>query len=130
MELMAFEWRNYRCDDAYDELFEPSGAPRPAARQLLSYLQELPAKDLADRRLAADLAIKVMGITFTVYSEGKTLDRAWPFDMIPRCRVRSVSRAPNAVPSNATADGARIGHQLATKFAVLFKLEEKKASGS
>jgi uncharacterized circularly permuted ATP-grasp superfamily protein len=86
---MAFEWRNYRCDDAYDELFEPSGAPRAAARQLLSYLQELPAKDLADRRLAADLAIKVMGITFTVYSEGKTLDRAWPFDMIPRVIPRS-----------------------------------------
>jgi uncharacterized circularly permuted ATP-grasp superfamily protein len=25
-----------------------------------------------------------MGITFTVYSEGRNIDRAWPFDIIPR----------------------------------------------
>ena len=25
-----------------------------------------------------------MGITFTVYSEGQNIDRAWPFDIIPR----------------------------------------------
>lgn len=81
---MAFDWRNYRCDDAYDELFDATGAARPAARSLVAYLQSLGAKDLADRRLAADLAIKVMGITFTVYSEGKNVDRAWPFDIIPR----------------------------------------------
>jgi uncharacterized circularly permuted ATP-grasp superfamily protein len=60
------------------------GEPRPAARRLYEYLQGLSAKDLADRRLAADLAIKVMGITFTVYSEGKNVDRAWPFDILPR----------------------------------------------
>ncbi|WP_428380534.1 circularly permuted type 2 ATP-grasp protein [Nevskia ramosa] len=81
---MAFDWRNYRCDAAYDELFAASGAPRPAARSLVEYLQSLSPRDLADRRLAADLAIKVMGITFTVYSEGKNVDRAWPFDIIPR----------------------------------------------
>ena len=81
---MAFEWSQYQCGEAYDELMEAPGHPRRAARQLLEYLQGLSAKDLADRRLAADLAIKVMGITFTVYSEGKMLDRAWPFDIIPR----------------------------------------------
>ncbi|GAC1631920.1 MAG: circularly permuted type 2 ATP-grasp protein [Nevskia sp.] len=81
---MAFDWRQYRCDDAYDELLETAGQPRPAAKSLLNYLKGLSAKDLADRRLAADLAIKVMGITFTVYSEGKNVDRAWPFDIIPR----------------------------------------------
>lgn len=81
---MAFDWRQYRCDDAYDELFESHGQARPAANSLINYLSSLSPKDLADRRLAADLAIKVMGITFTVYSEGKMLDRAWPFDIIPR----------------------------------------------
>jgi uncharacterized circularly permuted ATP-grasp superfamily protein len=25
-----------------------------------------------------------MGITFTVYSDGQNIDRAWPFDIIPR----------------------------------------------
>ena len=81
---MAFDWRQYRGDAAYDELFDNAGGARPAARSLVEYLQSLSQKDLADRRLAADLAIKVMGITFTVYSEGKNVDRAWPFDIIPR----------------------------------------------
>ena len=81
---MAFNWRQYRCDGVYDELFESDSKARPVAKSLLDYLTGLSEKDLADRRLAADLAIKVMGITFTVYSEGKMLDRAWPFDIIPR----------------------------------------------
>jgi uncharacterized circularly permuted ATP-grasp superfamily protein len=86
---VPLDWREYRCQDGYDETFAAPGEPRPAARQLFAYLQSLSAKDLADRRLAAELAIKVMGITFTVYSEGKTLDRAWPFDILPRVIARA-----------------------------------------
>src|SRR3569833_2932495 len=81
---MPFDWRQYRCDEAHDEIFAAPGEPRPAARRLFEYLQSLSAQDFAERRLAADLAIKVMGITFTVYSEGKNVDRAWPFDILPR----------------------------------------------
>jgi uncharacterized circularly permuted ATP-grasp superfamily protein len=81
---MPFEWRQYRCAEAYDEVFAAPGEARPAARRLFDYLQGLSPQDLAERRLAADLAIKVMGITFTVYSEGKNVDRAWPFDILPR----------------------------------------------
>ncbi|MCI0356348.1 MAG: circularly permuted type 2 ATP-grasp protein, partial [Acidobacteria bacterium] len=44
---------------------------------------------LEARRLAAELAIKVMGITFTVYSEGQNVDRAWPFDILPRVIPRA-----------------------------------------
>ena len=33
---------------------------------------------------AAELAIRAMGITFTVYSEAGNIDRDWPFDVIPR----------------------------------------------
>ena len=37
------------------------------------------------RQQAAELAIKAMGITFTVYHEqGGSIDRAWPLDIIPR----------------------------------------------
>jgi uncharacterized circularly permuted ATP-grasp superfamily protein len=36
------------------------------------------------RAAAAELAIKTMGITFTVYSEGDNIDREWPYDIIPR----------------------------------------------
>lgn len=80
---MPIDWRQYRCD-TYDELLAASGQSRPAARQLTDYLAGLSAAEMAERRLAAELAIKVMGVTFTVYSEGRNVDRAWPFDIIPR----------------------------------------------
>lgn len=81
---MAVEWRDYRNHEHYDELIDASGVPREGAGKLIDYLGNLSAKELAERQLAADLAIKVMGVTFTVYSEGKNVDRAWPFDIIPR----------------------------------------------
>jgi hypothetical protein len=40
--------------------------------------------ELAARRAAAEVAIREMGISFTVYSEAGNIDRAWPFDLIPR----------------------------------------------
>ena len=81
---MAIDWRQYRCEKFHDELFEAPGQPRPAAVRLATYLADLSAAELAERRLTAELAIKLMGITFTVYSEGQQIDRAWPFDLIPR----------------------------------------------
>ncbi len=81
---MAIDWQRYSCDKYYDELFSAPGQPRPAAAPLTEYLDDLTDADLADRRLAAELSIKIQGITFTVYSEGRQIDRAWPFDLIPR----------------------------------------------
>ena len=81
---MAVEWRDYDCKTFFDELVDAKGQPRAGAERLLAYLEALSQKDLAERRLAADLAIKIMGVTFTVYTEGKNVDRAWPFDIIPR----------------------------------------------
>src|SRR5690606_6418041 len=48
------------------------------------YLASLSGEDIAERKLSAELAIKTMGISFTVYSEAGNIDRAWPFDIIPR----------------------------------------------
>lgn len=81
---MSLDWRQYDCSSFYDELFAAAGTPRLAARQVADYLDDLSDAELGERRLAAELAIKVMGISFTVYSEGKNVDRAWPFDIIPR----------------------------------------------
>lgn len=80
----GIDWQHYGCANFYDELFAAPGRPRPAARALTDYLARLDAVELAERRLAAELAIKVMGISFTVYAEGGNVDRAWPFDLIPR----------------------------------------------
>lgn len=81
---MAVEWREYNSKPFFDELLDANGQPRPGAAHLIEYLAALSPKELAERQLAADLAIKIMGVTFTVYSEGKNVDRAWPFDIIPR----------------------------------------------
>jgi len=48
-------------------------------------LEELGIEELTARQEAANVSIKEMGITFTVYSEeGGAIDRTWPFDVIPR----------------------------------------------
>jgi len=39
---------------------------------------------LLARKDSSEFAIKTMGITFTVYSDGENIDRSWPFDIIPR----------------------------------------------
>lgn len=70
--------------DAWDELLAPDGSPRPAAAALLELLAQLEHSELQERQTLAEIDILTMGITFTVYSDGKGIDRAWPFDIIPR----------------------------------------------
>lgn len=81
--------QSYPLNDAYDELIGPDRQPRPAARPLFAYLAGLEASTLEDRRKAVETAIMTMGITFTIYSDAGNIDRAWPFDIIPRIIARS-----------------------------------------
>ena len=81
---MNKHWKSYSPDPFFDELITPKGRPRVAARQATRLLQGLSHEEMATRRAAAELAIREMGISFTIYSEGKNIDRAWPFDIIPR----------------------------------------------
>ena len=67
-----------------DELLGPDGQPRPAAAELLRMLSSLESGALQERQRAAEAEILTMGITFTVYSDGEDIDRAWPFDVVPR----------------------------------------------
>ncbi|MCU1359815.1 MAG: hypothetical protein JWN99_1104 [Ilumatobacteraceae bacterium] len=70
--------------DTWDELVAADGTPRPAAAALLAQLEALEHAELQERQTLAEIDILTMGITFTVYSDGKGIDRAWPFDIIPR----------------------------------------------
>jgi uncharacterized circularly permuted ATP-grasp superfamily protein len=67
-----------------DELLDPSGTPRPVASALMSLIGRIGEDELRARQHLAELDIQTMGITFTVYSDGQNIDRAWPFDIIPR----------------------------------------------
>jgi uncharacterized circularly permuted ATP-grasp superfamily protein len=68
----------------WDELIDHDGTPRPAAERLVDQLKELGMSELQQRQDLAELDIVGMGITFTVYSDGRGIDRSWPFDIIPR----------------------------------------------
>ena len=75
---------NYKVEDFYDELIGPGGRPRAASRALWKYLKSLDHDELVERKAACELAAMVAGITFRVYFEDTGVDRAMPFDLIPR----------------------------------------------
>ncbi len=81
---MTINWKEYGNDDCYDELITQAGVPRAHARQLSKYLKSLSTADLQERKAASDLAITVMGVTYTVYNEQGRVETIWPFDIIPR----------------------------------------------
>jgi uncharacterized circularly permuted ATP-grasp superfamily protein len=82
---MRIAWEDYPATASFDELIAPGGTPRIAARALIEFLSALGPTELATRQKAAEVAIRTMGITFTVYhQEGGSIDRAWPLDIIPR----------------------------------------------
>jgi uncharacterized circularly permuted ATP-grasp superfamily protein len=51
-----------------------------------------------------------MGITFTVYSEGENIDRAWPYDIIPRI-IAAPRMAPRRCRAAAAPEGAQPVHR-------------------
>lgn len=85
---MKISHDEYQNNHAYDELLDDRQQPRLAAKALFNYLDSLPPGELEARRQSVDAAIMTMGITFTVYSEAGNIDRAWPFDLIPRVMAK------------------------------------------
>ncbi len=82
---MSIDWKEYELPEGfYDELISSPGNARQPARQLANYLASLTEEEIQSRKLAAESTIKDMGVSFTVYMDGGNIDRAWPFDIIPR----------------------------------------------
>jgi uncharacterized circularly permuted ATP-grasp superfamily protein len=81
---MTSIWNDYNCNDFFDEVISSPGNARKPAKKLVSYFKSLSEEDIASRREAAEATIKEMGVSFTVYTEQGNIDRAWPFDIIPR----------------------------------------------
>ena len=76
-------WDDYTSDGCWDEMVA-GGKSRPECAGVADHLASLSLQELGQRQKAAELAIEARGITFTVYSEAGNIDRAWPFDVIPR----------------------------------------------
>ena len=81
---MTIDWKSYDPGECYDEIISTPGYARQAAKNLAAWLRRLSHEDLQSRKLDAELAIIDKGVTFTVYSDGENIDRAWPFDIVPR----------------------------------------------
>jgi uncharacterized circularly permuted ATP-grasp superfamily protein len=82
---MAIRWDSYNVVNIHDELIQSPSVPRHFANDLCEYLSGLSDVDIKECKIASDLAIQTMGITFRVYNDEEgSIDRAWPFDIIPR----------------------------------------------
>jgi uncharacterized circularly permuted ATP-grasp superfamily protein len=82
---MAIELKNYDPGPFYDEMMAAKNRARPLSKELIGLFRKMDSGELAARQAAAELAIKEMGVTFTVYSENEgMIDRNWPFDIVPR----------------------------------------------
>jgi uncharacterized circularly permuted ATP-grasp superfamily protein len=87
---MAIDWKEYQASGLWDELITDRGRARPGTADLCRMLARLSNDELSARKAAAALAIRTMGITFTVYTgeDSGSIDREWPFDIIPRLLLK------------------------------------------
>ncbi|GAB1257686.1 circularly permuted type 2 ATP-grasp protein [Aurantivibrio plasticivorans] len=81
---MKEAWKNYQPSNFYDELVSPKGHARQPSKKIVSYLKSLDGEEFNSRQQLAESTIREMGVSFTVYTEEGNIDRAWPFDIIPR----------------------------------------------
>jgi uncharacterized circularly permuted ATP-grasp superfamily protein len=71
---------DYEVVDAWDEMFKPGGAARPAYRALHDVLGTLSPDDFAARCATRDRSFRDQGITFSLSGE----ERPFPLDLVPR----------------------------------------------
>ena len=86
---MKQAWNLYDPKEFYDELMSSARQPRTISFKLLQYLQAMKKEAFQQRIADSEMEVIQRGITFTVYSDAGNIDRAWPFDIIPRVIAKS-----------------------------------------
>jgi uncharacterized circularly permuted ATP-grasp superfamily protein len=69
---------------AWDELFGPDDGPHSHCGTLVERLGRLRVSEFLDKRSSADMAFVNQGVTFSVYSDRRGVEKIFPFDLIPR----------------------------------------------
>ncbi len=69
---------------AWDELFAGPGRPHEHTALLAERLGQLTPAEFQQLRTNADLVFVNQGITFSVYSDRRGVEKIFPFDLIPR----------------------------------------------
>ncbi|MCA9912542.1 MAG: circularly permuted type 2 ATP-grasp protein [Anaerolineae bacterium] len=75
-------------EHAYDETFDLDVHSRQPYQSLVNQLLKLSPEELRHRQQAADATFLHQGITFTVYSDDRGVERTFPFDILPRILTR------------------------------------------
>lgn len=87
---MRIDLTNYDPGIFYDETLASKNRARNYSKELVKLFRKMDEQELSARQEAAELAIKEMGISFTVYNNKEgTIDRNWPFDIVPRMIPKS-----------------------------------------
>src|SRR3984893_4442993 len=69
---------------AWDELFAAPGLAHTHSRLILDRLGRLLTSEFQQRRASADLVFVNEGVTFSVYSDRRGVEKIFPFDLVPR----------------------------------------------
>jgi uncharacterized circularly permuted ATP-grasp superfamily protein len=77
-------FQNYTVNGIFDEMFAATGQPRTHYTAVARQLESLGTDAFIRRRQMADLAFRNQGITFTVYSDQRGVEKIFPFDLVPR----------------------------------------------
>ncbi|MGH1503470.1 MAG: circularly permuted type 2 ATP-grasp protein [Acidimicrobiales bacterium] len=81
--LSPGDWDGYDASSHFDEFLTPDREARPGCDEVRRRIDEL-GPELLERQQAGEAAIRSMGITFTLYTDDSSIDRAWPMDVVPR----------------------------------------------
>ncbi|WP_041431656.1 circularly permuted type 2 ATP-grasp protein [Synechococcus sp. PCC 6312] len=77
-------FQDYDPGEFYDEWFIAPGQARPLVQPLIERVESLPPGEMTRRQQTAQTAMLNLGATFNVYGDDQGVERAMPFDIIPR----------------------------------------------
>ncbi len=100
---MATDWKAYDVGQLHGEHVRPSGQARPGVGPPARCRASLSDEELRSRKQAAELAIHIMGATFTMCGAEGNIDRA-RFDIVPPVvRKRERDRIETGLGRRVTA---------------------------
>ena len=91
---MSKIWANYQTNQTYDELMRSSFQPRPSSYGLCQYLNSLTQESIENRKIAAELAIQEMGISFTVYHQCSPVNSTCGTNLATRDLMKACKDVP------------------------------------
>ena len=79
------KFNDYRINEnCYDETFSAPGEARTSCETFAQRLKRFSDDELSSRQQSAELLLRDLGITFTVYGHEAGTEKIWPFDLLPR----------------------------------------------